>query len=243
MGAKNTQGEHGRTVPNSIRHKRILDIAADRPEASIKDIADEVPSATTDLVEHVLEEYGDPAASEVETENSNTDGDFENNPPPANESESKESKGDSTELPDVSELTEKQRETLRAILATPEATQEELGEMLGVTNVTISNWVNSIDGFEWENRVHIAERLLSALESNKSDHEMTTNETTAEDALSDIGKRLEAVEEMVADLHGHTDTSDFEIDAELGHKVIHACIKSERISEEEELRLLKSFLD
>lgn len=52
-----------------MRHKQILDVAADNPEASIDDLAAEVPSATTDLVEQVLEEYGDPAGeTEVSTD-------------------------------------------------------------------------------------------------------------------------------------------------------------------------------
>ncbi|MDS0280771.1 winged helix-turn-helix domain-containing protein [Haloarcula onubensis] len=47
--------------PKSMRHKRILDAAAEDPSASIEDLARLVPSATPDLVERVLEEYGDPA--------------------------------------------------------------------------------------------------------------------------------------------------------------------------------------
>jgi len=45
-----------------MRHKQILDAAADEPDASISDLARAVPSATPDLVERVLEEHGDPAA-------------------------------------------------------------------------------------------------------------------------------------------------------------------------------------
>lgn len=49
------------TLPKSMRHKRILDVAADNPDASVAELAEKVPSATTVLVENVLEEYGDPA--------------------------------------------------------------------------------------------------------------------------------------------------------------------------------------
>ncbi|MFC7138556.1 hypothetical protein ACFQMA_01745 [Halosimplex aquaticum] len=41
-------------------HRRILDVAASDPEASLAAIADEVSGASTDLVERVLDEYGDP---------------------------------------------------------------------------------------------------------------------------------------------------------------------------------------
>lgn len=48
------------TLPKSMRHKLILDKAADNPETSTAALANEVPSATTDLIENVLEKYGIP---------------------------------------------------------------------------------------------------------------------------------------------------------------------------------------
>jgi len=45
----------------SVRHKHILDTAAEHPDASMEELASMVPSATTDLVERVLDKYGDPA--------------------------------------------------------------------------------------------------------------------------------------------------------------------------------------
>ncbi|MFB6191979.1 MAG: hypothetical protein ABEI11_01515 [Haloarculaceae archaeon] len=47
-------------TPRAVIHKRILDVAADQPDASMAAIADEITGATTDLVERVLDEYGDP---------------------------------------------------------------------------------------------------------------------------------------------------------------------------------------
>ncbi|WP_436926444.1 winged helix-turn-helix transcriptional regulator [Halosimplex amylolyticum] len=41
-------------------HRRILDVAASDPDASLAAIADEVSGASADLVERVLDEYGDP---------------------------------------------------------------------------------------------------------------------------------------------------------------------------------------
>src|SRR6056297_20464 len=57
-----SETKDGPSLPKSMRHKQILDAAADEPDASISDLARAVPSATPDLVERVLEEHGDPAA-------------------------------------------------------------------------------------------------------------------------------------------------------------------------------------
>jgi len=43
-------------------HKRILDAAAADPDCSLPALAEQVSGATADLVERVLDEYGDPAA-------------------------------------------------------------------------------------------------------------------------------------------------------------------------------------
>lgn len=60
MGTRPGEGQSGRMLPQSMRHQRILDLAADQPHASMESIAKDVPSATVELVENVLEEYGDP---------------------------------------------------------------------------------------------------------------------------------------------------------------------------------------
>ncbi|MFB6233651.1 MAG: winged helix-turn-helix domain-containing protein, partial [Haloarculaceae archaeon] len=53
--------DSGRGSPRAVIHRRILDVAESRPDASLEAIGDEVAGATTDLVEQVLDEYGDPA--------------------------------------------------------------------------------------------------------------------------------------------------------------------------------------
>lgn len=50
--------------PKSIRQKRILETAAENPGASLAEIAEEIPSASADHVDRVLDRYGDPAASD-----------------------------------------------------------------------------------------------------------------------------------------------------------------------------------
>lgn len=52
------------SVPRATIHKLILDVAASSPEKSMEGIATELSGATTELVERVLEEYGDPADSQ-----------------------------------------------------------------------------------------------------------------------------------------------------------------------------------
>lgn len=52
-------------VPRAMIHRRILDVAGDAPDASMEAIADEVSGASIDLVERVIEEYGDPADRET----------------------------------------------------------------------------------------------------------------------------------------------------------------------------------
>jgi transcriptional regulator with XRE-family HTH domain len=42
-------------------HQRILDVAKSNPSATLEGIADEISGASIDLVERVLDEYGDPA--------------------------------------------------------------------------------------------------------------------------------------------------------------------------------------
>jgi len=48
-------------TPRAIIHKKILDLAEERPNTTITELAEIVNGASAELVEHVLEEYGDPA--------------------------------------------------------------------------------------------------------------------------------------------------------------------------------------
>ncbi|MEF8828294.1 MAG: winged helix-turn-helix transcriptional regulator, partial [Haloarcula sp.] len=136
----------GRTAPKSMRHKQILDVAAEKPEASIEELAAEVPSATADLVERVLEEHGDPA------EDDGTDA--------ADESPSGAATA-SQPYPAPADLSSAERETLRAIQQHPTASQRDLAERLGVTASTVSNRVNGIDGFDWADREAFANAVFS----------------------------------------------------------------------------------
>lgn len=54
--------------PRALIHKKILEAAAQHPDATMEDIADEVVGASTDLVDRVLEEYGDPAETTADSD-------------------------------------------------------------------------------------------------------------------------------------------------------------------------------
>lgn len=60
---------HGDSVqdnptPRAMVHKKILDAAEKDPDTSIEGLADQIGGATVQLVERVLDEYGDPAIRE-----------------------------------------------------------------------------------------------------------------------------------------------------------------------------------
>ena len=206
---------------------------------------------------------------------------------------------------DRSALTEKQRETLRAIYDHPDATQAELADRLGVSSPTISQRVNSIDGFDWSDRNALVAPLFDPDDSETEDctpfaddtddgpgsserdgDAETSGDATDEsqdepndrtrqradsstarlerapaettdrasenakltelvdrvDELADqlvaVERELETLERGTAGREGGTESSVLS-DPELAHKIVHACLQSDRVSEEEELRLLR----
>nr|WP_233563186.1 winged helix-turn-helix domain-containing protein [Haloarcula sp. Atlit-7R] len=269
-----SKSTNGRTAPKSMRHKQILDVAAENPEASIAELASEVPSATAELVERVLEEHGDPAEAD-ETDESPSESSAETQSHPAPE-----------------DLSSTERETLRAIRQHPTASQRDLAEKLDVTASTVSNRVNGIDGFDWANRETFANAVFSdeQTDSMSSDEtealaseseppespdapdtgdeqvsetdtepddgdrsaavvetaagEVNTTLTTFQSTVEDLSAQLAELEgqvETIADGGGSLQSNPFQ-DPELVHKVVHACMNSEQISEEEELQILESLL-
>ncbi|MDB2282677.1 sigma factor-like helix-turn-helix DNA-binding protein [Halorubrum ezzemoulense] len=373
--------------PKSIRQKRILETAADNPEATLAEIAEEIPSASADHVDRVLNQYGDPASSgdseegesppdspkpsttsgesldqrdspedqsptkqtdtNTDTPSQTADGPDEpsmtNTPDNSStmDSDSKDAPTDSvaepefepsddpveaTELnpdaassndestPDPGDLTQKERETLRAIFYEPTATQDQIADMLGISRATVSNRVNAIPEFDWADREAFVEEVFdedltvgtsvtpangdstaaaqnagkeavtdgapgatsdpaaneSPLESPHStssdgvvdDSTLTSSEPDApdkdsitgsatnaqEDNLESISHQLEEFTQQLAameqELH-RSDTSTEEAqfsDTDLLHKVVHACMNSDQITEEEELEILETLM-
>lgn len=226
--------EESRTQPRSMRHKRILDVAADDPEATIEEIATEIPSATPDLVENVLEKYGDPASDE-------SSGTVDSGP---TDTADGQSMTDSTDQPphDHENLSEPQLETLRAIAASPSATQRELAESLDVTAATVSKRVNDIDGFDWADRQEFVQSVLETdVAPAPEETTMSTTDTDGE-SIDELTDRVVQLEERIDELAESTEANAVFDDPELLHKIVHACMDAETISEDEELRILKEFL-
>ncbi len=287
-----------------MRHRQILDVAKEHPDASIEEIASQVPSATPDLVENVFDTYGDPAADATDDV---TEGDADGNAPtgptptPAStdqptvhgegssdassstgsgsgtgdtdekaaDTDDAVAEGEPERYPSPDELTDRQREVLTVVLAEPEATQQEIGDQLDVTAATVSNRVNSIDGFDWSERAsfvdavfeahpEIAETMTSestaeaastdesetepATTSSSSDDEASTEaETDVETTLARLDARIAALEDSRAQ-PAAAGSAVFE-DSALVHKVVHACMEAETISTEEELQIIKGLLE
>ncbi len=245
-----SQTRQDETPPRSMRHKRILDLAESRPDASMEEIAEAVPTATVDVVEEVLEEYGDPGEVQVESSGS-TD----------------------APTPDPEALTSQQREALAMIYHRPEATQQEIADALDVSAPTISNRVNAIEDFAWEDRVAFVE---SFFENDPPTPARDDRSAPADGNRADVADRLDALEAQIAELadrvdelprdragdgspgaieelrsevaslqsriEGTRDGRGPAVDPALVHDVVRACVTSERVDEDEELVVVKSLL-
>jgi len=283
------EGEMSRTgdrssTPRAVIHKRILDIAGSKPDASMAEIADEIGGASTGLVERVLEEYGDPAGDEQESGETDersdesgiggAEGSDMDEERDQNRNESVERDGQSVEQREGSEdlgetgsaqngagmdertgtearertgwadpsdgnraeLSEKQLRALRLVEEDPDATQGDIAEQLDVTRATVSRWLSDVPGFEWAKRQEFVERRLDGGEVRATDGPVD------QERLEELARRIDAIERKFEGLETDKKTEAVAIDPELAHKVVHACMNCDRITEEEELRLLKELM-
>lgn len=200
--------ERNRLYPRAMIHKRILEAAETHPDATVESLVDQVGGATANLVERVLEEYGDPAREQPPSKQLTE----EPGPPPAPSTA-------------VGEFTRKQRETLQCIYKHPTASQRDVADMLGVTHTAVYHRLQSIDGFDWENRWSFVTTLF-------------------EDR--DRGCRA-AIERALANVETDGDSSPNDPsvfdDPVLSRKVIQACIDSDTIGDKELQRIVEDFLD
>jgi len=209
-----------------MRHKQILEVAAENPDASMEAVASRVPSATTQLVEQVLDEHGDPAQGK--------DGDQSESSDPITPSV--------PSYPDPEELSEKELETIRAIREHPEDSQRDLAEKLNVTSATVSNRVNSIEGFDWSERQTFAETVLGSrytVESNGTSRRDECAELC--ESIELLAERVARIEQEIEDLDSRDRPQELLDDLALMHKVAHMCMKSDDITEDEEYQLLEAF--
>ncbi|WP_237560556.1 winged helix-turn-helix domain-containing protein [Halostella litorea] len=303
--------DDSKSPPKSMRHKRILDLAAERPDASLDELAAEVPSATADLVERILEKYGDPAddgttvdqptpsaASDEDTPSTDSESGTAADTDDADATESVQAPNESSgaagsapdatepddtdadtadgpaetdtgdvdataEWPSAADLSEKQREVLEAVARDPTATQRAIGERIGVSGATVSNRANGIEGFDWSEREAFVDAVLPGpapaavtadggqtvgSDSDGAPQADTDPSEADPDSAADLGAAVDRLEERVAALEANgnagpaSDGDSPFADPELVHKVVHACLESEAISEAEELRILDELL-
>lgn len=183
------------TAPRALVHKQILSAAAEMPEASLEEIADEVAGASTPLVERVLEEYGDPA------DNDDADSTAMSQP----------------DLPiDIDELSSAKRETLAAVLEHPDATQQEIATKLDVSSATVSQRLRDIEGFDWADRGSIVATLAESDVSltgggatSQADEEPTAVSSSDEPVGESMDESVsdESMDESVAESPETTDDS------------------------------------
>jgi transcriptional regulator with XRE-family HTH domain len=274
-----SQSDENASMPQSMRHKQILDVAADNPDASMSELASMVPSATPELVERVLEEYGDPASADDDTaemetaatteeQDESSESEDQRDHETMDPTETSEEPGSTSEetvetadeltkesttsdeqaeedteqrYPSPEELTEKQRTTLRAVTHSPDVTQRELAEELDVSRATISNRLNDIDGFDWADRETFVSTVFGEVPDNTEDT-MATEQDERQNAMEEFDERIAAIETKLASVE-ETESSAVFDDPELAHKVVHACMQADTISEDEELRILKSIIE
>lgn len=230
-------------APRALIHKQILDIAETQPTASVEEIAAEVSGATGDLVERVLDEYGDPAEDNPEPDPTagGGNGQSASDAGPVTEAMNKhDTSQEADHDPMEIQLTEKQRETLQAIAEQPDATQQELADQFDVSIATINKRVNSIDGFDWADR-HTFITTMVENGATKLQNGATTQ------AVQELSDRVDALAKQVTDLERQladqpTPSGTPFTDPDLVHKVVHACMRSDQITEEEELRILNTIL-
>lgn len=219
--------QDGRT-PRAVIHKRILDEASEHPDASLQKLAEATQSASTDLVEKVLDEYGDPVDNPQPMDSEEPGVDLSQAGSPS------EGTQEDKTASSVEDLSAKHRETLRKIEEEPTATQREIGEALGVSAATICNRLNDIAGFSWQNRQEfVSTRVEPALVNDG-------NGQVEQEAPPEVATRLGEIEDRLQELE--SDTHQSPLAPELAHKVLHACMKSDEFSEDEELELIRALL-
>ncbi|WP_018256265.1 winged helix-turn-helix transcriptional regulator [Halomicrobium katesii] len=230
--------------PRALIHKKILDTAQSNPTAATAEIATAVSGASVELVEQVLQEYGDPAAEDdqpVESDDQDTVDD-ETPEPEDGEAEPRISaetgSGEKGEGVDLAALDEKQRETLRAIHRQPAATQAEIADTLDVSRATIPKRVNDIPGFDWPSRQAFVEALFET--DAESDDDLAAFEESLTESLEELTARIETIE---TELQTTTPTANaVHVEPGLLYKVVHACMDADYISRDEELQLLRRLL-
>lgn len=228
-------------VPRAIIHKNILDEAEKRPDAAVEDIADNVSGASVKLAKKVLEEYGDPASDEGAA--------YSTNSPETTDSDAgvdriteRDHGGSALDSIDYLHLSEREKQLLQTIYEYPDATKAELADRLGCSREEVLQIVDSISNFEWDRRREIVRRLFS------DQHTSGDERGDVDSAIRELAAKVDELESQISELDrkiaGDAPGREESLsDSEFMHRIIQACMASEHISEEEELEVIKQFVD
>jgi hypothetical protein len=205
---------------SSTVYDRILEAAAANPEASPLELAERLPEISPDVVERVLAEHADSSSDDDPTD----------------------------EYPDIEDISERQVRTLQAIAAHPDATQRDIASFLDVTAATVSNRVNSLSGFEWDERRQFVKEVLDLDSIPGGDRSGVGKGSAVElsETVQNLVDRVDRLERRIDSL-SDAETSDgtgspFD-DPELARKIVRVCMDAEEITDEEEVRILQHLLD
>lgn len=234
------------TVPRALIHKKILDRAEAQPDASLAELAAFVNGASEDLVEKVLTEYGDPANNQPTTDDVGSNSQMsQHTSTPESQAEPVDDHDlvpDHQSPPIADLLSEKQLEALQALANHPEATQRELAEHLEVSTATVNKRLNSIDGFEWENRQEYAKTTFENGDTPQA--AQNSSGVSTEDVAARVETLATQVESVEQQLNDRSPTPHaICANPDLVHKILHACLNSERITEDEELEIISAILN
>lgn len=241
--------------PRAVIHKKVLRAAEENPDEPATELAERVSGASAELVEQVLEDYGDPggvddaecagsAVNGTGVENASADDDAATDARPGDESatrgDAQTGSADSAVAVDpdddlLADLSAIQRETLLAVYRHPEATQRELADHLGVSCATVNRRLNSIEGFTWEARTVFVESVFDEVDGRPGEALSASLDTALADKVETLSDRIAALEDRI----GNT-ANDSRVDPALAQKVVHVCVSSDRISEDEELQVVRA---
>jgi len=243
-----SEGSGVESKPRAMVHRKILEIAGSNPEMPVAAIAENVSGASAALVDRVLDEFGDPGSSDERASSANGTEPTETEAPaargeprptdsPAGPTEDGPVDASPESEPDLSELTESQVETLRVVRARPTATQKRVAEELDVSRATVSKRLNQIPGFEWSARRDFVEQLFG---SRGGDAGESGRQRSVGPSRAELARRVDALETRLTPQP--TPDGGPTVSPELTHKVVHACIDAEYITEAEELQILRGML-
>jgi DNA-binding MarR family transcriptional regulator len=229
----------------AVAYRNVLDVARERPDASLEAVADEVDDVSTPFVERVLEEFGDPTGGGRRSEGSDE--------PTAERSAGGASadpgrdltaEGDESDRsPDVSDehspgavdVTPEQRAVLRAVYERPTATRAEVAERVGASRATVSAWLDEVSGFDWASRRAFVETVFGDGAGRSPSARDPAEGESERDRLAALEERVERLESRVTDRSAQTATGD----VETVRQRLHACLDADHISQDAELRIVR----